>query len=290
MSTVIEGELVHDELVEVRQIESSETLMALNSSEIDTQIATAKKYPRSIKQFVNDAREMVTLNERIAGECFYALPRDGKMIEGPSSRFAEIIVSAWGNCRAGARTISEGEKFVTAQGVFVDLQRNTAITYEVKRRITNKDGKRFKDDMIGVTSNAACSIALRNAVLKGIPKAFWRSLYEDARRCAIGDIETLATRRGTMLTEFGKIGVTPEMIYGKLAIGGSADISLDHLALLRGMFTALRDGDSTVEDLFDLESKPGGKVGTSAINEKLGKPDTKDGELFAADPEPPVYE
>ncbi|MFN8826683.1 MAG: hypothetical protein ACK501_17070, partial [Planctomycetota bacterium] len=48
------------------------------------------------------------------------------------------------------------------------------------RRITGKNGRRYSSDMIGVTGNAACSIALRNAVFRGIPRAFWIDIY-DAR-------------------------------------------------------------------------------------------------------------
>lgn len=269
MATVHKGEVVDDAETFSETIASSDALMALNSSEIDTQIATAKRYPRSIKRFLNEALEMVTLSEDIAGECIYALPRSGKSIEGPSARFAEIVVSAWGNCRAGTRVVAEDDRFVTSQGVFIDLQRNTAITCEVKRRITDKHGNRYKDDMIGVTSNAACSIALRNAVLKGVPKAFWRKLYDEARRVAIGDVKTLATRRTSMLEAFGKMGVTSEVIFKKLEIGGEPDITLDHLGVLRGMFTALKEGDSTIEQLFGEPEALRSKVKPSAVNEKL---------------------
>lgn len=270
MATAHKADIVDDETeVFAETIDSSAALMALNSSEIDTQISTAKRYPRSIKKFLNEALEMVTLSEDIAGECIYALPRAGKSIEGPSARFAEIIVSAWGNCRAGTRVVQEDDRFVTSQGVFIDLQRNTAITCEVKRRITDKNGNRFKDDMIGVTSNACCSIALRNAVLKGVPKAFWRKLYDEARRVAIGDVKTLATRRAAMLDAFAKMGVTPEMIFAKLEIAGEPDITLDQLAVLRGMFTALKEGDSTIEQLFSHEVSTVSKAKPSKLNEKL---------------------
>lgn len=147
----------------------------LNRSEIEQQIATARRFPRSIKRFRDESMQMVTLSESVAEQCIYALPRDGKTIEGPSARFAEVIASAWGNCRAGARVVDDKGEFVVSQGVFHDLERNVAITYEVQRRITNKKGQRFSADMIGVTANAACSIALRNAILKGVPKAFWKT-------------------------------------------------------------------------------------------------------------------
>ncbi len=266
------AEVFEGEVVDSNPMAGSESLMALNASEIDTQISTAKRYPRSIKEFRHEALEMVTLTEEVAGECIYSLPRGGKAIEGPSARFAEVVASAWGNCRAGARVIGEDCRFVTAQGVFMDLQRNVAITYEVKRRITNKNGQKFKDDMIGVTSNAACSIALRNAVLKGIPKAFWREIYSEARRCAIGDVTTLATRRASMIDAFAKMGVVPEQIFGLLEIAGIDDITLDHIATLRGMFTALKDGDSTIEQMFTTQdSNRGGKVGTSDLDAALTK-------------------
>lgn len=230
----------------------------LNKSEIDQQIATAHRFPRSIKRFVDESMQMVTLNESVAQECIYALPRDGKTIEGPSARFAEIIASAWGNSRAGARVISDQGEFVTAQGVFHDLERNVAITYEVQRRITGKGGKRYSADMIGVTANAACSIALRNAILKGVPKAFWASMYDAARKVIMGDIKTLANRRAAAVGEFQRFGISAEQICGKLAIAGIEDISLEHLVVLRGLLTAIKEGDTSPEEAFaaDAGAKP----------------------------------
>ena len=222
----------------------------LNKSEIDQQIATAHKFPRSLQRFRREALQMVTLNESIAEQCIYALPRDGKVIEGPSARFAEVVASAWGNCRAGARVVDDRGDFVTAQGVFHDLERNVAITYEVQRRIVDRQGRRFKPDMIGVTANAACSIALRNAVLKGVPKAFWDDMYNEARKVVMGDVQTLANRRASAVAEFQRFGVTAEQLCAKLGVGGLADVGLEQLVALRGLLTAIKDGDTTAEVAF----------------------------------------
>lgn len=226
------------------------TVALLNKGEIDMQIATAHKFPRSIKHFRDEALQMVTLNETIAQECIYSLPRDGKNIEGASARFAEVIVSAWGNSRAGARVVSDQGDFVTAQAVFHDLEKNVAITYEVQRRIVDRNGRRFKPDMIGVTANAACSIALRNAILKGVPKAFWSDLYESARQTAIGDVQTLANRRARALAVLQKMGVQPAQVFAFLGITGEEDMTLEHLGTLYGITTAIRDGDTTPEQAF----------------------------------------
>ena len=98
-------------------VESS-TLAILNKSEIDQQIATAKRFPRALAQFRKDALAMATLSVETAGACIYSLPRDGKTVEGPSARFAEIVASSWGNCRVGARVMTDQGDFVTAQGCF----------------------------------------------------------------------------------------------------------------------------------------------------------------------------
>lgn len=256
------------------EIVSGGTLAMLNKSEIDMQIATAKQYPRSVKRFRSEALDMVTLTEKVAQECIYALPRDGKNIEGPSARFAEVIASAWGNCRVGARTVGEEDGFIIAQGAFHDLERNVAIQYEVRRRITDKYGKKFKADMVGVTANAACSIALRNAVLKGIPKAFWSEMYDAARQTVMGDAKTLTNRRAEALAFLQKLGATPEMICKKLGVPGVEDIGLDEIVILRGLATAIKDGETTVEQAFapDTEDKPNG---AKSVMERFEKKDEK---------------
>lgn len=244
----------------------SGTVAMLSKSEIDMQIATAHKYPRSIKRFRDEALAMVTLSESVAQECIYSLPRDGKTIEGPSARFAEVVACAWGNSRAGARVVSDAGDFVTAQGVFHDLERNVAITYEVQRRIVDKHGRRFKPDMIGVTANAACSIALRNAILKGVPKAFWSDMYEQARMTAIGTVQTLANRRARALAVLQKMGVTPDKVFAFLKVKGQEDITLEHLATLFGITTALKEGETTPERAFAVADESADVVKPTAIH------------------------
>ena len=235
--------------VEIQNIDSSLASL-VTKAEYDVQIATARQWPRSIRGFINSATEMVTLSEAIADDCIYALPRGGKTIEGPSVRFAEIILHAWGHTRAGARIVNEDSRFVTAQGVCHDLQSNTLIAFEVRRRITDSKGRRYNDDMIGVTGNAASSIALRNAILRVIPKALWEPIYQEARRVVVGDSKTLANKRASAITFLAKFGVTEPMILAKFEIKGQEDITLEHLPILRGFATALKEGEATVEDLF----------------------------------------
>lgn len=232
------------------------TVALLNKSEIDQQIATAHRWPRTIKGFRSEALSLATLTEEVAEECSYALPRDGKTIIGPSARFAEILASAYGNCRAGARVVDERAEHIVAQGAFIDLQKNVAITYEVQRRIVDKKGRRFGPDMIGVTANAACSIALRNAILKGVPKAIWADIWEKARKVALGDATTLANKRANAVAKFAHYGITEATILAKLGRASLEDVSLSDLEILQGLLTAIKEGDATPEDAFAIDGRP----------------------------------
>lgn len=269
------------------------TVELLNRSEIDQQIATAHKYPRNVAHFRDVVLSLATLNEDVAEECSYALPRDNKTIIGPSARFAEILVSAWGNCRAGARVVDDKGTFVVAQGAFLDLQANVAITYEVQRRIVDKNGRRYKDDMVGVTANAACSIALRNAILKGIPKALWADLWEKARKVAVGDATTLSNRRAAAVQKLSHFGVTEKMILDKLQRPSLNDVTVDDIGVLLGIFTALKEGDSTVEQLFtysmaEASSEP--TRGAAALAEAMAKARGSAPKQPSADVAPPADE
>lgn len=263
-------------------------LAIISKAEIDMQIATAHRFPRSVTKFREEAEALVTLTEDIADECIYSLARRDKdgndvAIEGPSSRFAEVIASTWGNCRAGARVIDDTGEFVTAQGAFHDLERNVAISYEVKRRIVDRRGNRYSADMIGVTANAACSIALRNAILKGVPKALWSSIYEAAKRTLMGDYKTLASRRQETLERFKKLGVSADRVYQRLGIRGEDDLSIELVFQLRTILTAIKEGDTTPEEQFPVPPKPSERSAESALKgavtpepaEKPGQPKTE---------------
>jgi hypothetical protein len=247
---------------------------ATMKAELDHEVTTARAYPRSVKRFINDCMDLATLSEEVAESCIYALPRGGKMIEGPSARFAEIIQSSWGNCRAGARVIDEGAEFVTAEGVFYDLESNSKTTMQVKRRITDKNNQRFNTDMIAVTGNAAASIAHRNAVLKGIPKALWDPIYKAAHKTVVGDIKSLANKRAEALAWLQKQHVSEEMVLATLGIEGIEDIGLEQLGILRGAIAAVKNGEATLEQAFAPRetTAPRSKPKTEAPKAKAGRP------------------
>lgn len=229
--------------------------VSIAMAEIDQQITTARAYPRSITQAVKNILALATLDEETAKECVYALPRGGKPVKGPSIRLAEIIQQSWGNSRTGTRVvhIDRIEKYVEAEGVYHDLETNVATTARVRRRISDRSGKVLNEDMIIVTSNAAASIAKRNAILAGIPKGVWRQAYAAVERVIAGDVATLAVRRGEAMKAFAAFGVKPEQVFAALGVEGMDDIGLEEMSTLIGMHASLRSGEATVEEMFSAK-------------------------------------
>lgn len=248
--------------------QGSSVAVQLQKAEIDQLISTARAFPRSMKRVQTAIMTMATLDEESAEECMYALPRGGKPIKGPSIRFAEILKQSFGNCRAGARVVDVDrvEMFVEAEGVFHDLETNASTTARVRRRISDKNGRIFKDDMIIVTGNAACSIAMRNAILAGVPKPLWRKAYDSVQATITGDITTLSENREKALKALAAFGVKPEQIFASLGREGLEDINVEDIATLRGMYSALKNGEATVEEMFF------GTVKAASSHEKIADP------------------
>lgn len=280
-------------------VESISMAAGLAKAEITQQVATARQYPRSVAHSVRNMQSLATFSQEAAAECNYALPRGGKTLTGPSIRLAELIVSQWGNCRVGARVVhvDRVEKFLEAEGVFHDLETNAATTARVRRKISDRNNRLFSDDMITVAGNAACSIAKRNAVLAGVPKAAWMPAYEAALATIRGDQKTLVERREGALRALGTFGITPDMLFEYLEVGGLEDITLDHMPALLAMHKGLKDGEHTVESLFppktQQEQKSGsgvkakgkqdlaGKLKDAAADEKTGDDGTKPADTSA---------
>jgi hypothetical protein len=234
---------------------SSMAMDAATRSEINMQVEFAMQHPRSITSVRKEVEELVTLDQSIAEESFYTLKRKDKdnnvkLIQGPSIRFAEVLCYCWGHTRSGIQIADVDGEFVTGEGAFMDLQRNNVIKIKTKRRITDKNGKRYNTDMIQTTGNAAASLAYRNAVTRLIPKAFWNDILEKAKLTAIGKNKSIGETRNIAIEYGKKIGVSEEQIFATLGIQGINDLGVDELIALKGLYNSVKDGESTLEDAF----------------------------------------
>jgi len=240
---------------EMMQVAVGETYAAMIKGEVDIQIATAHAYPRSITKFKKKVEELAAMDQEIAESCFYALPRAGKLIKGESVRFAEIVASSYGNLRVQARVIGMDEKFVTCESACHDLENNVAVSVEVKRRITKKNGQRYDDDMIMTTTNAGCSIAMRNAIFRVVPKALLKPVIDKIEKVGMGDERTFDMKKTACFEYFKKLNVTKEELLTVLDKKGVDDIEIDDLVTLGGLKNAIEEGTASIEETFKRTGK-----------------------------------
>ncbi|WP_101690698.1 hypothetical protein [Dysgonomonas massiliensis] len=231
---------------------SVQQLDAIERANVDTQVSTAKQYPRNIKRSLNNAIAIVTMDEGTAQSCTYALPRGGKPITGPSVHLAKIISQCYGNIRAEAKVVEITDKHVVSRGTAWDLENNYAVAFEVRRSIVGNRG-RFNDDMITVTGNAANAIAYRNAVLSVVPKSITDRVYHAAQELITGDLSDdtkLIARRKKAIDMFkDEFNISEDELVklcGKQTVN---QIKKDEIALLLGFYQSLKDGDTTVDTL-----------------------------------------
>jgi hypothetical protein len=192
------------------------------------------------------------MDKETAQSCSYALPRGGKPITGPSVHLARILAQQYGNMRAEARVVEITDKHIVSRATAWDLESNYAVAFEVRRSIVGRSG-RYNDDMITVTGNAANAIAYRNAVLAIIPKGIMEAAYKAAQDLITGDLsdETkLVARRKKALDFFNdEYGITEAEVLKMLGKQTIQQIKAEQIALMLSTQQALKDGDTTVDEL-----------------------------------------
>jgi len=244
---------------EIQIIETStDVIYQQDKAMIDIQVATANAYPRNLQRVIENALAIVQIDQETAKTCNYSVPRGGKSITGPTIHLAKILLQEMGNMRAEVKVISIEPKTVVSQAICWDLQKNTAIKVEVRKSIMTKTG-RMNDDMITVTGNACNSIALRNAIFVVVPKQITDKVYNVAKQMITGDVSDenkLIKKRKEVFKEMMETyDVTESQVLYIVGKEATKYITPDDLMVLIGVIQAIKDGDTTVNDVFKSKSK-----------------------------------
>jgi len=251
---------------EIMDVQSVTVTEAQSRAEIDIQVSTANRYPRNVDRAIQNIIGIVSKDKELAEKCVYSLPRAGKDIQGPSVHLARLVASEYKNMRVDARIVEIGDTMVTAQATAMDLQNNYAIRTEVKRRITDKKGQRFAEDMIVVTCNAALSIATRNAIFQVIPAMVTNQVYKSAQKAIVGDLsdeQKMLKRRKEILDGYlNTWNVTEDEILKLLELETVNQIRDQQMLTLVGLANAIKDGDTTVAEAFGRTVQNGVTINT----------------------------
>lgn len=285
--------------------ESPTALAVTIRAEIDSQILTARQYPRDVSRFVRKAKAMVEIDPLLAEKCTYVLPArkggDNKAIKGPSVRLAEIVALCWGHLLIGGRITGDDGKFITAQGGAHDLESNVKYVIEVRAGVTYSPdarwnpGGRFSDDMVKTTCNRAIALATRNATFKVVPRAFVSLIESHASAVAKRSVKSVPERARSAVKFFAERGVKDEKVFASIGVTSIDEMTVDQLMILRGYANSVEEGHATLEEIFGVQpvavpAQLPGEGKTASVARRLsGKdtakvvpaPETKpDGKLF----------
>lgn len=237
------------------QIMSQDAVIQMTNAETENAIVTAKKFPREVARVKKNFLAYATCDQETAASMFYKKPVDdkGTMATGPSIRMAEIAANTYQNIKYGSRVINIEEKWVTVQGIAIDLENNLSYTSEIKKSIWTKKGYRYSESMIETTLKAAGAFAIRDAIFKVVPLALFNTEIKEIKKVAAGsksDIP-LATRITNALAYFKKIGVDENKVLHRLDLKDIKDLNEDHLIDLIEIRNAIEQKETTADDVFN---------------------------------------
>ena len=243
-------------------VASGQSLARLENT---TQMQVAVVRKRDEAAILKGALRELELYRTCAEQAIYTKPvgrdKQGRMkyVRGPSIRMAEDLANRWGNNAWAIEITGETEEGCMLVAVYLDYETNTRRArqkwvskfYKAARGgVTKHADDRFFDTVVP----AHGSKLLREVLLRSMPAG----LKEEYRRKAeevMGDLGPENIKR--LVADFGELGVTPEQI--KVLVNGrSADkVTGNDVATLQGTLNALRDGETTIEELFaDAPQQP----------------------------------
>jgi hypothetical protein len=230
----------------------------------------------------------------------YAKPVGKSKVKGPSIRFVEEALRHFGNVDTPSSVILDDDEKRILRISVTDLETNTSFSSdvilaktverkqpkpgdEVLRWRTNSQGEqvaiiRATEDDFLTKQNAAVSKLIRNNGLRLIPSDIVEEAMEQVHRTVQSrDAEDPAAARKRIVDTFFGLGVMPAQLAELLGHPLEA-VTAAELTLLRTIYTALRDGETTwaeVVETFGDKQKTAAKEartqakGTSGLKDQL---------------------
>lgn len=257
------------ELAPKQETALSETGGAVKATEIQAEVQAAAVMAMSRPR--DEAQAFVRIQRSCKRPTFadgaeYRFPRGGTQVTGPSVKLAREMARCWGNLRHGIRVLSMTEDQVQVEGWAWDLETNTRVSAEA--RFGRKVQRKRKGKTIWVEPderdlreliNKHGAIALRNALLQLMPPdvtdeavRLCRQTLRDAADGKLAEDRDATLRR--IAVAWDALGVDTELLSAFLgkpferADGGD-------VTELRAVYQSIRDGNSRVEDYFDVATK-----------------------------------
>lgn len=222
---------------------------------INSQVATAKAYPRDLTKVKNNSVAIACMNKETASSCSYAKPVGGKKVTGASVHLARIVCQQYGNIRVQQRVKQITQTVIICEAVAFDMETNYAVCVEARKSIVKKTGERYAESVIETNTMACLAIAERNAILKVVPKSIIDTVYQEAFKFANGDLSDKAKLIVATTKSFDyfkdEYGATETEVITCLGLKTKEAVKAEHIVELRGYMSALSTKEITIDELFN---------------------------------------
>jgi hypothetical protein len=235
----------------------NEMVSSRAAEEVKAAIFLAKKYPRNETAAI--ARIMQACQRKgLAEIAEYHFPRGSGQVKGPSVHLAKALKAAWGNMDSGFIELERNPGFSKVLAYAWDLETNNRETRvfdipHVRERKGEHGGNRLLTDPRDIYEMIANQASRREraCILSVIPRDVQDAAIERCHKTLAGSYtEPLIDRVRKMVIAFAQFSVTQEMIAKRF--GHNVDVCTEtEFATLRGIYTAVKDGQATVDDYFD---------------------------------------
>lgn len=255
-ATTTENDLL-DKVIERTDQSISSGELALIRIEHELICSQAQARPRNHLSICNDIKAQLEAYPSFAREAIYNKPvGSGKFARGLSIRAAEAVAEAYGYNSISCEVIPLDADTVKVVAQFTDYQkgrfwRDGGIVSKWYKSKSGKMEKIADDRFYGVTVKAEASRRIREVILRSVPPGLRSELEELAERKIdeLLDDSTVAK----MITTFGQLGVTQEMLEKRVGRLLSSGWTKEDRRLLLGLHTAIKDGETTVAEAFAEE-------------------------------------
>jgi len=225
-------------------------------AEAQGKLIIAKRFPRDEVAAYAKAIEACK-RKPMAKKAFYAYPRAGQTVEGPTIRFAEELARCWGNIDYGVKELSQDDGKSEMQAYAWDLETNAQSVQNFTNPHKREVGKKVVTltslrDIYEINANMAAR-RLRARILAILPAWYVDACIEECKKTLAGDNEEpLIDRVKKMVVQFAKMGVTQEQIERRLKRKVDTMTAEDFVEYI-GIFNAIKGGESKISEWFASE-------------------------------------
>ena len=263
-----------DNAVQVRPGASSQAAAVEHTraaAEVAAAVQAARMVPRDVE--LAKARMRVACSDYgLAARAFYAYPKGGEEVTGPTVHLAREMAAIYGNVDYGTSELArrEGESEIRAWAWDQETNTRKSRTIIVPHIQYIGRGKRALGDMrdIDQNNNSVAGRAEREMLFAILPTAFVAEAQELCRKTLeTGTGGSLEQRAAASVEAFGKGGVTQEQLEAR--IGKPIDRwSAQNVADLDILFGSLKRREITKEEAFPAPAGVTADDITSAVNGK----------------------